>query len=55
MLLSPRKNGLTSLFKEVRVFKGIPQVIISNGMVIILAGSRPQSPNLSSGFETWLA
>ena len=22
MLLSPRKNGLTSLFKEVRVFKG---------------------------------
>ena len=21
MLLSPRKNGLTSLFKEVRVFK----------------------------------
>ena len=23
MLLSPRKNGLTSLFKEVRVFKGV--------------------------------
>ena len=22
VLLSPRKNGLTSLFKEVRVFKG---------------------------------
>ena len=24
MLLSPRKNGLTSLFKEVRVFKALP-------------------------------
>ena len=23
MLLSPRKNGLTSLFKEVRVFRGV--------------------------------
>ena len=23
MLLSPRKNGLTSLFKEVRVFKAL--------------------------------
>ena len=26
MLLSPRKNGLTSLFKEVRVFKEVGEV-----------------------------
>ena len=25
MLLSPRKNGLDSLFKEVRVFKGVEE------------------------------
>ena len=29
MLLSPRKNGLTSLFKEVRVFKDTPPISIA--------------------------
>ena len=30
MLLSPRKNGLTSLFKEVRVFKGCEAPVASD-------------------------
>ena len=50
MLLPPRKNGLTSLFKEVRVFKGYSYNIPGNqycnlfstngkGIRIILLGS----------------
>ena len=30
MLLSLRKNGLTSLFKEVRVFKGGGSILVSS-------------------------
>ena len=33
MLLSPRKNGLTSLFKEVRVFKEMSAASSSGGAV----------------------
>ena len=37
MLLSPRKNGLTSLFKEVRVFKAI---VIAESLARVVAAIR---------------
>ena len=37
MLLSPRKNGLTSLFKEVRVFKVIGVIFVPGGTAEWLA------------------
>ena len=42
MLLSPRKIGLTSLFKEVRVFKGC---VIGGGVVSSVLSPQDHQPN----------
>ena len=40
MLLSPRKNGLTSLFKEVRVFKvRLPCLQLSFAAILLTSGA----------------
>ena len=61
MLLSPRKNGLTSLFKEVRVFKVIAdpekcfQELISEKLLNLLQDRPcPELISFSSNFQAFL-
>ena len=68
MLLSPRKNGLTSLFEEVRVFKAGPArmalQLLGNflawhfsdfcpGMLHLLLSCVPKVPGQAAGSETF--
>ena len=53
MLLSLRKNGLTSLFKEVRVFK-VVATEVSEGGNLGYSGNLPGCPRLMGMFKEFV-